>query len=210
MCRSLIGALTECHSVPSSATQRHECELAKANWVILPLLNPDGYSLTWKDIKVFDNWRYKSSRFWRQANLFTFLFYPVGLRKNRQFDGTEKSKCMGIDLNRNSAVGWTPNVKYTGLNAHIQLQQKIKLFVLFCICSRAFKLGNVTTSCTSPCSESYKGNSSFSAVELKVWKEVIESPSFNFDAYLSLHSFGRTILYPYSTPKKYLQSSYTS
>jgi len=151
MCRSLIGALVKCQDHLND--QPDDCELASVNWVIMPLLNPDGYSFTWKNMKVFDNWRHKSSRFWR---------------KNMQVSEDKSTQCKGIDLNRNSAVGWATDEK------------------------------------ASPCSESYKGRSAFSAKELQVWKAQIENNRFNFVAYISFHSFGRKILYPYSSPEKIL------
>ena len=43
MCRSLIGALVKCEDHLND--QPDDCELASVNWVIMPLLNPDGYRL---------------------------------------------------------------------------------------------------------------------------------------------------------------------
>lgn len=46
MCRSLIGALVKCQDHLSDHPD--DCELASVNWVIMPLLNPDGYRLVLK------------------------------------------------------------------------------------------------------------------------------------------------------------------
>lgn len=107
-------------------------------WVILPLVNPDGYTYSRSDRKR-NNWR-----------------------KNRKPSG---NGCIGTDLNRNFEVGW-----------------------------------GVGHASKNPCHfESYTGEAPFSEPESQAIRKVLlELTAKNRGKlYVSIHSFGGKILYPW-------------
>ncbi|KAK0162945.1 hypothetical protein PV327_006671 [Microctonus hyperodae] len=107
----------------------------KADYYILPVVNPDGYEYT-----------FRGDRLWR---------------KNRS--SPEKGGvCIGVDLNRNFGYRW----------------------------------GGLGTS-RQPCREIYAGTGPFSEPETAAIKNFFEATSANFKAFLTFHSYGQYILYPW-------------
>ncbi|KAF7992313.1 hypothetical protein HCN44_001638 [Aphidius gifuensis] len=112
----------------------------KADYYILPVVNPDGYEYT-----------FRGDRLWR---------------KNRS--SPEKGGvCIGVDLNRNFGYKW----------------------------------GGLGTS-KQPCREIYTGTSPFSEPETAAIKNFFDATAGNFSAYLTFHSYGQYILYPWGYDKR--------
>ncbi|KAL9699909.1 hypothetical protein quinque_003350 [Culex quinquefasciatus] len=106
--------------------------LSSVSWVILPVVNPDGYEFS-----------HEKDRFWR---------------KTRRPSGN----CAGTDGNRNFAFHW----------------------------------GEVGAS-ASPCSDTYRGEAPFSEPETKVVREELLKLKGSCKFYLTLHSYGNYMLYPW-------------
>jgi murein tripeptide amidase MpaA len=66
------------HRLAQNSTTRNEL-LARVDWLIVPMQNPDGYE-----------WSRSNTRLWRQ--------------NRRQV----QPNCIGVDLNRNNAYSWRP------------------------------------------------------------------------------------------------------
>lgn len=64
--------------------------MKRFDWVIIPLLNPDGYAYSWKN---------NETRMWRKNRSFT----PEQLKK---FNETNNPLCIGVDINRNFNKHW--------------------------------------------------------------------------------------------------------
>ncbi|KAH8379797.1 hypothetical protein KR009_007305 [Drosophila setifemur] len=105
------------------------------DWVILPVVNPDGYEYT----QVSED-----TRFWR---------------KTRQ---PSSADCFGSDPNRNFDYHW-----------------------------------NETGASSNPCANTYAGPKAFSEPEAVVMRDVIHSYADRGQMYLTLHSYGPMILYPW-------------
>ncbi|XP_055840786.1 carboxypeptidase B-like [Episyrphus balteatus] len=103
------------------------------DWVILPVVNPDGYEYS-----------HTKERFWRKT------------RKPNSF------ACVGTDANRNFDFHWGE----TGASNYA-------------------------------CAETYRGPKAFSEPETEALKKVLESFEGNCKMYLSLHSYGNYLLYPW-------------
>ncbi|XP_058834022.1 carboxypeptidase B1-like [Topomyia yanbarensis] len=106
--------------------------LSNLTWVILPVVNPDGYEYS-----------HQMERFWRKTRK------PAG-------------KCIGTDGNRNFDFHW----------------------------------GEVGAS-SSACSETYKGDAPFSEPETRAVRDEISKLKGQCKFYLSLHSYGNYLLYPW-------------
>ncbi|XP_055841092.1 carboxypeptidase B-like [Episyrphus balteatus] len=106
--------------------------LAKYDWVILPVVNPDGYEYT-----------HTKSRMWR---------------KTRKPSGS----CAGTDANRNFDFHW----------------------------------GEVGAS-NSSCADTFRGPSAFSEPETKVVRDQLLKLKGRAKFYLTLHSYGNYLLYPW-------------
>ncbi|KAH8365478.1 hypothetical protein KR093_001181 [Drosophila rubida] len=113
----------------------HSHLLQDFDWIILPVLNPDGYEFTQLSA---DN------RFWR---------------KTRQ---PSSSNCIGTDANRNFDFHW-----------------------------------NETGALLHPCSITYPGPKPFSEPETIAMRDLIHSLADRGKMYLTMHSHGKYILYPY-------------
>ena len=111
------------------------------NFHIIPLPNPDGYSYAWK-----------TDRYWY---------------KNRQVVDP-KSKCVGVDMNRNWGFKW----KNTAV-------------------------GGPTAAPANPCSHWYPGSRPFEAPEVNSLANYINS-LHNPVAFVDLRSYGQTISAPFS------------
>lgn len=107
--------------------------LSELDFVIQPVVNPDGYDFTFN--------RY---RLWR---------------KTRSIDGIN---CIGVDANRNYDFHW-------------------------------HEVGSSSNSC----SEVYHGPSAFSEVESQVSRNILQEIKANCKFFLSLHSYGNYLLYPW-------------
>ncbi|XP_013116564.1 carboxypeptidase B1 [Stomoxys calcitrans] len=103
------------------------------DWVILPVVNPDGYEYT-----------HTSSRMWRKTR------QPVS------------SSCYGTDGNRNFDFHW----------------------------------GEVGASSLS-CADTFRGPTAFSEPETKLLRDLMHSLSGRAKMYLTLHSYGNYLLYPW-------------
>ncbi|XP_043865555.1 carboxypeptidase B isoform X2 [Drosophila mojavensis] len=130
MLRSIyaIGQLVNNYSVHSQLLQDYD-------WVILPVVNADGYEYTQLAA---------DARLWR---------------KTRQ---PSSAKCIGTDLNRNFDFHY----KETGASSN-------------------------------PCEEAYAGPRAYSEPEAIVVRDLIQGLADRGKMYLSVHSYGRYILYPW-------------
>lgn len=106
--------------------------LKNFDWVVLPVVNPDGYEYT-----------HTSSRMWRKTR-------------------SKGKSCYGTDGNRNFDYYWG----YTGASS-------------------------------SECSDTYMGTKAFSEVETQVVRSILQSLKGKGVFYLTLHSYGNYILYPW-------------
>ena len=94
-------------------------------------------------------------------------------RKNR---GSSKtllniiSNCRGVDLNRNFGFNWGEDLDLLRANGGTPL----------------------------PCLETFIGDSAFSEAESQAVRKVVLRYSHRMVAYLSYHSFGQKIMYPWS------------
>ncbi|SPP77182.1 carboxypeptidase B [Drosophila guanche] len=105
------------------------------DWVILPVVNPDGYEYTQLS---------EDTRMWRKT------------RKPSSAD------CIGTDPNRNFDFHW-----------------------------------NEGGASDNPCADTYAGSNAFSEPEAQVVSDLIHSHAARGKMYLTLHSFGPYILYPW-------------
>uniref|UniRef100_A0A336MC79 Zinc carboxypeptidase A 1 n=1 Tax=Culicoides sonorensis TaxID=179676 RepID=A0A336MC79_CULSO len=110
----------------------HEDILKTLNWVIIPVVNPDGYAYT------------QIARMWRKT------------RK------PSSERCIGTDANRNFGYEWG------GLGAS-----------------------------TDPCSDTFRGEQAFSEPEAVAVREVLKHFQTQAKFYLTLHSYGNYLLYPW-------------
>ncbi|XP_072945697.1 carboxypeptidase B-like [Epargyreus clarus] len=107
------------------------------DWVLLPIVNPDGYKYT-----------FNKSRFWR---------------KTRSTDQDALGRlCPGVDGNRNYDFNWR----------------------------------TVGTS-SNPCHDTFGGSRPFSEVETRVVKGILQEHLDRITLYISMHSYGSMILYPW-------------
>ncbi|KAJ6634660.1 Carboxypeptidase B [Pseudolycoriella hygida] len=106
--------------------------LKNLNWVILPVVNPDGYEYS-----------HTKERFWRKTRK------PYG-------------NCIGTDPNRNFDFHW-----------------------------------NEIGASSNPCSETFRGENAFSETEAIALRDLMRSISRDCKFYLSLHSYGQYMLYPW-------------
>lgn len=115
--------------------EAHAQLLLDYDWVILPVVNADGYEYTQVS---------PDTRMWR---------------KTRQ---PSSAACIGIDPNRNFDFHW-----------------------------------NETGASSDPCSETYAGPKSFSEPEAIVVRDLIRGLADRGKMYLTVHSYGNYILYPW-------------
>jgi len=115
--------------------EAHAHLLLDYDWVILPVVNADGYAYTHIS---------PDTRMWR---------------KTRQ---PSSDKCIGTDPNRNFGFHW-----------------------------------NETGSSPDPCSDIYAGSKAFSEPEAIVVRDLIHSYADRGKMYLTVHSYGNYILYPW-------------
>lgn len=125
-------ALYIIHQLVQKANENEDL-LRSFDFLILPLVNPDGYEYS-----------HKSERFWRKT------------RSN------PKSKCPGVDANRNYDYKW-----------------------------------GVCGTSKDPCDEIYLGKEPFSEPESRCVRDLLLSAKGVGIFYLSLHSYGPYILYPW-------------
>ncbi|XP_037814500.1 carboxypeptidase B-like [Lucilia sericata] len=116
----------------------YERELTMYDWLIWPVVNPDGYEYT-----------HETDRLWR---------------KNRR--PSNSSKCLGADLNRNFDFNWA----YSGVSKNA-------------------------------CSEIYCGDEAFSEPESRALKDLLNNINATCRMYLTLHSYGNYLLYPWGYEK---------
>ncbi|XP_031765019.2 carboxypeptidase B-like [Galleria mellonella] len=111
--------------------------LERFDWILLPVVNPDGYKYT-----------FTNERMWR---------------KTRSTDQTNTSiTCPGVDGNRNYDFFW-----------------------------------NTVGTSSNPCSITYAGSRPFSEVETRVVRSILHEHLDRIALYLTMHSFGSLILYPW-------------
>lgn len=111
-------------------------DLELYDWLILPIVNPDGYEYS-----------HNYDRLWR---------------KNRRQFNNSTTNCTGVDLNRNFDYYWAES----GVS-------------------------------TNPCSEIYCGPLAFSEPESQNLKEFLLKINDTCLMYLTLHSYGNYLLYPW-------------
>lgn len=122
----MISQLVENYSANANLLKNYD-------WVILPVVNPDGYEYT-----------HTNSRMWRKTRK------PV------------TNTCSGTDGNRNFDFHW----------------------------------GEVGASSLS-CADTFKGQTAFSEPETQVLRDLMLSLSGRAKFYLTLHSYGNYLLYPW-------------
>lgn len=103
------------------------------DWIILPLVNPDGYQHT-----------HKRDRLWRKTR------------------SVLNRSCIGADANRNFDYHWVE-----------------------------------AGASEDSCSEIFRGSSAFSEVETQILRDVVMNISSTCKFYLTLHSYGNFLLYPW-------------
>ncbi|XP_063831832.1 carboxypeptidase B-like [Ostrinia nubilalis] len=108
--------------------------LERFDWILLPIVNPDGYEHS-----------YTSNRFWRKTR-----------------SATSIALCRGVDGNRNYDFAW-----------------------------------NTVGTSTNPCSDTYGGPTAFSEIETRVVRDILHENLSRMALYLTMHSFGSMILYPW-------------
>ncbi|CAH0547504.1 unnamed protein product [Brassicogethes aeneus] len=106
--------------------------IQNVDWLIVPVLNPDGYTYT-----------FNNDRLWR---------------KNR----SPGRRCYGADINRNFDFHWMEG----GASAY-------------------------------ECEETYAGSKGFSELEAQALRDFILANSENIKLYLTFHSYGEYMLYPW-------------
>ncbi|KAH8302212.1 hypothetical protein KR044_004077, partial [Drosophila immigrans] len=119
--------------------QTHAELLQDYDWIILPVVNPDGYEFTHLS---------PDNRFWRKTR------QPIS------------DRCIGTDGNRNFDFHW-----------------------------------NETETILDPCSITYPGPKAFSEPETIVVRDLIHSLADRGKMYLTMHSYGKYIIYPYGYTK---------
>ncbi|KAJ8728568.1 hypothetical protein PYW07_006264 [Mythimna separata] len=111
--------------------------LERFDWILLPVVNPDGYKFS-----------HTTNRFWR---------------KTRSTNSTVASQlCPGVDGNRNFDFVW-----------------------------------NTIGTSSNPCSDIYAGPYAFSEIETRVVRDILYENLARTALYLTMHSFGSMILYPW-------------
>lgn len=119
----------------------YERELNMYDWLIWPLVNPDGYEYT-----------HEKDRLWR--------------KNRRPASQQNASSCVGADLNRNFDYYWS----YSGVS-------------------------------NKECSEIYAGPQAFSEPESVALRDLLLSINASCKMYLTLHSYGNYLLYPWGYDK---------
>ncbi|KAM3956328.1 carboxypeptidase B-like [Aphomia sociella] len=111
--------------------------LERFDWILLPVVNPDGYRCT-----------FNNARFWR---------------KTRSTDqNTLSNICPGVDGNRNYDFFW-----------------------------------NTVGTEDNPCTNTYAGGQPFSEIETRVIRDLLHEHLNRTALYLTMHSYGSMILYPW-------------
>ncbi|KOB67948.1 Carboxypeptidase B, partial [Operophtera brumata] len=111
--------------------------LERFDWIILPVVNPDGYKFS-----------FTTNRFWR---------------KTRSTDQHSLSYlCPGVDGNRNYDFAW-----------------------------------NTVGTSNNPCADTFAGSRAFSEIETQVVRDIIQENLHRMALYLTMHSYGSMILYPW-------------
>ncbi|XP_025076451.1 carboxypeptidase B-like isoform X2 [Pomacea canaliculata] len=113
--------------------------LKKFDWIIAPVVNPDGYEYSRTN---------SGARLWRKT-------------RTSQYS----ESCKGVDANRNFGFGWDPDVGGS----------------------------------REPCSDVFSGNIAFSEPEARNMRDWLQRNKGRAAAYLTLHSYGQYVLYPYGT-----------
>lgn len=129
--REWIAVSTALYVIDQLASGNYS--LQDFDWVILPVVNPDGYEYT-----------HQSDRLWRKT------------RSN------VSGECIGVDGNRNFDFHWA-EVGASGFS----------------------------------CSETYRGEKAFSESETAALRDAVMSANDTCKLYLTLHSFGNYLLYPW-------------
>lgn len=129
--REWIAVSTALYVIDQLATGKNS--LQDFDWVILPVVNPDGYEYT-----------HQTNRLWRKT------------RSNTS------GECIGVDGNRNFDFHWA-EVGASGFS----------------------------------CSDTYRGATAFSESETVALKDAVMSVNDTCKLYLTLHSFGNYLLYPW-------------
>lgn len=129
--REWIAPATALYIIDQLASGNYSLE--DFDWVILPVVNPDGYEYT-----------HQTDRLWRKT------------RSNTS------GECIGVDGNRNFDFHWA-EVGASGFS----------------------------------CSETYRGEKAFSESETAALRDAVMSVSDTCKLYLTLHSFGNYLLYPW-------------
>lgn len=138
--REWISPASAIYAIEQLVENFHENRelLEDYNWVILPVVNPDGYEYT--QISA-------DTRMWRKTR--KPLFHQGGI-------------CYGTDPNRNFDFHW-----------------------------------NEEGASSDPCSNTFAGPKAFSEPEAVVVRDLIHTHSAKGQMYLTLHSQGKLLLYPW-------------
>lgn len=147
----LIRELTENYG-------EHEDNLELIKFVIIPVVNVDGYQYS------FD-----SERLWRKTRTIN-----------------EGSDCIGVDGNRNYDHKWEEG--NFDVRSYRNTLGKRRLYSLFILCFTF-----------QPCSIIFSGTAPFSEPETRNVRNVIENNTPKIAVYISTHTYGNLLLYPFSS-----------
>ena len=95
----------------SSRSDNNNSIISQFNWVLIPVLNPDGYVYTWME---------PSTRMWRKNRSFTREQMIISKEKDDDL-------CIGVDINRNFDSHWGGKffccrcLATTGISLHLKL-----------------------------------------------------------------------------------------
>lgn len=124
--------------------------LREIDWIILPVINPDGYDYTWTTVLLIT---------YKKIVLHSNFYFQNRLWRKTRSPGT---LCDGTDGNRNFGFHWMEK----GASG-------------------------------DECSEMYAGKDAFSEIETRNLKDILNATA-NISAFISLHSYGQYLFYPYS------------
>lgn len=124
--------------------------LNNLNWIILPVVNPDGYEYSHRSVCT--------KRVIRSRNVVFFIKQERFWRKTRK----PFKSCIGTDANRNFGFHWS-------------------------------EIG----ASSNPCSETFQGEKAFSEPETIALRDLMHSIRGECKFYLTLHSYGQYLLYPW-------------
>jgi predicted deacylase len=192
------SAMFLAHQLMTSDQPRIKAMVAKFHWVIVPVVNPDGYEFSrlpgnrWVMHRVFSRPGQTATYEMHVPILPTLPVLRCGRlfrlwRKNRNTNSAVESvdgrSCAGVDMNRNWGNSW-----HLGDNPSTQSSMH----------------GDGREGSDDTCTEVYRGASSFSESETQAVRDFftdMKADGYKPKTCIDLHSFSQTIMYPYGFAK---------